>query len=86
MSSHRVINPHAEQNNRIPGHQFITEHVTNVGLPGIPPYNGKGYIPFDMIRTRGPYVSDEDGWTKVVNKRASRYRRNGGWVGSEPSR
>ena len=79
------VNPYAEQNNKIPGHRFITDRVPNVGLPGIPSTEGKVYVPLDMIRTRGPYASDDDGWIKVVNKRARRYRRNGGWVGSETS-
>jgi hypothetical protein len=89
MSRHVVINPHAEQNNRIPGHQFITEHLTNVGLPGIPPYTTKGCIPFDLIRRRAPYKDEDDGWTEVIDKRNRRRERltrsggggGGGWIG-----
>jgi hypothetical protein len=82
MSRHFVINPYAEQNNRIPGHQFITEHLTTVGLPGIPPYTTKGCIPFDLIRRRAPYKDDDDGWTEVIAKRNRRREcGNGGWIG-----
>jgi len=76
------VNPYAAQNSRVVGARFLEEVAPNRPLPGIPPADGKVYIPLDMIRTRGPYRDDDDGWTKVVNKRARRYRRNGGWVGS----
>ena len=89
MSRHFVINPYAEQNNCIPGHQFITEHLTTVGLPGIPPYTTKGCIPFDLIRRRAPYKDDDDGWTEVIDKRNRRRERisrgNGGWIGRATS-
>jgi hypothetical protein len=76
------VNPYAEQNARIPGYRFTTEEVKNVPLPGIPSSEGKFYIPLDMIPRRS-YRDDDDGWTKVINKRSRRYRRNGGWVGSD---
>ena len=84
MSGRLVINPYAEQNNRIPGHTFIAEHLTTVALPGIPSSEGKWYAPLDIIMAvpKRPYKDDADGWTKVARKRR-RYNRNSGWVGSD---
>jgi hypothetical protein len=82
--SPHYVNPYAEQNARVVGYRFREDTVHNRPLPGIPSAEGKFYIPLDMIPRR-PYRDDDDGWTKVVNKRSRRYRRNGGWVGSDSS-
>lgn len=79
MSARKTnTNPYDEQNARVVGHRFITENVANTSLPGIPSAAGKFYIPLDMIPHRS-YKDDNDGWTKVVNKKKG--RRNGGWIG-----
>lgn len=71
-----------EMNNKIVldvgvvGGLFIEEFATDRPLPGIPTEEDRKLNQVPSVRTVNT------GWTRVVNKRRSRYRRNGGWIGT----
>lgn len=81
-NSPHYINPYAEQNARVVGAAGMAEVAYNRPLPGLPSAEGKFYIPLDLA-PRSTHRGNGNGWTKVVYKRNRRYRRNGGWVGSD---